>query len=85
MAPQLIDLLSESLQLRQEIENFLTIEGKGYPLAEWVTLKEYARRFNLGSPSAVNGWINAGIVPAENVVVVVELNDLKLIRAVPYQ
>ena len=49
-----------------------------------VNSQKYAEKFNV-SLQVVQNWINRGIVPAENIRVVEELNDLKLIKAVPYK
>ncbi len=64
---------------------FLEKDGEQYPLDHWVTATEYAKRFGLNSPNVVTNWIRRGIIPPENVVQVPELNDIRLIRAVPYQ
>ncbi len=66
-------------------KRFLEMNGIQYNLSKWVTLKEYTRRHGLESTSVVSNWISRGIVPPENIVVVSELNDLKLIKDIPYK
>jgi hypothetical protein len=53
-------------------------------LNEWVTMKEYSKRFNLSTTNVVTNWIKRGIIPQENIRTVPMLNGLKLIKAVKY-
>ncbi|MHA4738104.1 hypothetical protein [Dyadobacter sp. MSC1_007] len=88
-------LLLKSAQTRQkaaeliaEFENSninIEIDGKKYPLSEWVTLKEYCRRFGLKNTMIVNNWISRNIIPKENILNISQLNNLRLIKAVPYK
>lgn len=78
-------LFAETDALIEEGKKYLEINGIQYNLSHWVTLKEYARRFNLESTNVVSNWIKRGIVPPENVVIISELNDIKLIKAVSYR
>ncbi len=63
---------------------FMEINGIRYDLGEWVTIAEYTKRFGVKSTNVVTNWIRRGIIPAENVISVPELNDIRLIKAVPY-
>lgn len=58
--------------------------GEKYPLDEWVMPAEYARQFNLKTTMVVSNWIRHGVIPPENILHIPELNDLRLIKAVPY-
>lgn len=78
-------LLMENQALIHEATAFLESQGKRYSLSEWVTLKQYAKRHELESISVISNWINRGIIPAEDIVVVEELNDLKLIKDKVYK
>jgi hypothetical protein len=53
-------------------------------LNEWITMKEYTKRFHLSSTNVVSNWIKRGLVPASNIRVLPMLNNLKLIKAVKY-
>ena len=77
--------LAESRAARQEAENWLSVNGETISLNEWLTAKEYAKRFGLTSTNVVTNWIRRGIIPPENVRVVKELNDIRLIKAIPYK
>lgn len=57
----------------------LTIMDKEYDLSEWITLTDYAKKYNL-SISRVQQWIIRGVVPTDCVIVVPELNYLKLLK-----
>jgi hypothetical protein len=78
-------LLQETDALIEEGKRYLELNGTKYPLGEWITLKEYARRFHLESTNVVSNWISRGIVPPQNVITIPELNDLKLIKAISYR
>ncbi|AXE21153.1 hypothetical protein DR864_27165 [Runella rosea] len=77
--------LAESRAARQEAENYLILNGETVNLAEWVTAKEYARRFDIESTNVVTNWIRRGVIPPENVRIIHELNDIRLIKAIPYK
>ncbi len=78
-------LLAESKAIRNEAEQYLKLNGIEYKLSEWVTPKKYAKLFGLESTMVVTNWISRGVIPPQNVITIPELNDLKLIKAVPYR
>jgi hypothetical protein len=78
-------LLKETDALIAEGKRYLELNGTKYALGEWVTLKEYAKRFHLESTNVISNWISRGVVPPQNVITIPELNDLKLIKAVSYR
>lgn len=67
-----------------EARDFLQKNGVSYNLGEWFTVKRYCEKFGITNTQTVSNWIRRGIIPPENVVVLHELNDLKLIKAVTY-
>ncbi|TLU98915.1 hypothetical protein [Dyadobacter luticola] len=78
----------KAAELIAEYENSqvnIEINGQKYPLSEWVTLKEYCRRFGLKNTMVINNWISRQIIPQENILNISQLNDLRLIKAVPYK
>lgn len=74
----------ELLQLIETKKVSIVVEGKEYPLTEWVTISEYVKLFNLKTTSVVNNWIARGIVPNENILKITQLNNIQLIKAIPY-
>ncbi|WP_083422093.1 hypothetical protein [Arsenicibacter rosenii] len=84
VSPEVARLLAKGNELIAQAENYLQHNGTAYSLDEWITIKEYARRFDLKSTNIVSNWISRGIIPAQNIIEIPELNDLKLIKAVPY-
>ena len=79
------ELMAETDVVIGEATAFLEQNGTRFPLTDWLTPAEYAKRFGLRSTNAVSNWIRRGVIPAENVLHVPELNDLRLVKAVPYQ
>ncbi len=78
-------LMAESDALIQEGLRYLEMNGIKYNLKQWVTIKEYTRRYNLDSTSVVSNWISRGVIPPENVITIPDLNNIKLIKAIPYK
>lgn len=62
----------------------LTIMDKEYNLSQWITLSDYSKSNNL-SVARVQNWIIRGVVPTDCVLVVPELNHLKLIKNQSYE
>ena len=77
-------LIKESKDLLSQINSLLTTPDYTINLNEWVTMKEYSKRFNLSTTNVVTNWIKRGIIPQENIRTVPMLNGLKLIKAVKY-
>lgn len=65
--------------VRELSDSKLTIAGKEFSLSEWLTLSEYAKKHNL-TVSRVQQWVIRGIVPEACIVIVPELNYLKLVK-----
>ncbi|TLV02721.1 hypothetical protein [Dyadobacter luticola] len=78
-------MLAEGRVAIDDARSYLISRGEVVDLSEWVTIKEYCKRFNIKNIETVLNWINRGIVPKENVVIVEEFNNTKLIKAIPYQ
>jgi len=89
------ELLAQSRASRKKGEELIAeynasivnieINGQKYPLSEWVTMKEYCRRFGLKNTMIINNWITRNIIPEENILNISQLNNLRLIKAVPYK
>lgn len=85
MRKELADRMKQTDALIKEASAFLRINGLDYDLNEWMTVKSYCEKFEIENTQTVSNWISRGVVPPENVREIKELNDLKLIRAVPYR
>lgn len=77
-----LDALVEKTNL--VLKGKITYEGREYVLGDWVTIADYCRLYDF-KPSRVQNWINKKIVPPQNVVVIPELNSLKLLKNIPYR
>lgn len=66
-----------------ETLSFLETQGHRLNLAEWITIARYAQLYNL-STQVVTNWINRGKIPANCVIEVPELNNVRLIKNQPY-
>ena len=70
--------------LREITRSRLIIADKEYYLSEWITTSDYAKSNNLAI-SRVHNWIMRGVIPSDCVIVVPELNHLKLIKNCLYE
>ena len=77
-------LIKESKDLLSQIDSVLATPDYTINLNEWITMKEYSKRFNLSTTNVVTNWIKRGIIPQENIRTVPMLNGLKLIKAIKY-
>ncbi|KQS27757.1 hypothetical protein [Dyadobacter sp. Leaf189] len=77
-------LLSETRNAISEAQDYLSKNGVRYELHDWVTIAEYCKRFNIPNTQTVSNWIKRGIVPKEDTVVIEEYNNIRLIKAIPY-
>jgi hypothetical protein len=83
-------LLERANILNQKVEivaNDPEVKYKGitYAFPEWTTIVNYCKLHSIKNPKTVSNWVSRGIISAQNVVIIKELNDLKLIRNVHYQ
>lgn len=78
-------VLERSEALVSEAKSLLDEMGIEYKLDEWLTVKRYCERFGIKDTHVVTNWMRRGVIPAENIKEVEELNGLKLIKAVPYK
>lgn len=80
-----IEEINNSLtELKSLKEAKLVVGKQEYSLDEWITISNYSRRHNLKT-SRVQNWITRGIIPSDKVVVVPQLNSLKLIKDEVYK
>lgn len=88
LKPDMEGLKQELRAIREEAEmatkGTILYEGEEYQLGEWVTIADYARLHNI-KINRVTNWINRQVIPAQNVKVFPELNNLKLLRNQPYK
>jgi hypothetical protein len=79
------ELLANGEELLAKGEDLLKIKGIEYSFAEWLTPVKYCEKFNIENVAVITNWINRGKIPSENIRVIEELNNLKLIKAVSYK
>jgi hypothetical protein len=87
MITQTIDFDKELADAqRQTAETIAIATQNGFvlDLAEWLTIKHYAEKYNV-STQVVNNWISRGTIPADCTMVVPELNDIRLVKDQPYK
>ena len=83
-----INLDTELAAFRQESDKSIELareNGITVDMSQWLTLKRYAQKYSLASTNVLSNWISRGIITAENIMDLPELNDLRLIRDIPYR
>lgn len=83
-------LLERANILTQKVElvaNDPEVKYKGitYAFPEWTTIVNYYKLHSIKNPQTVSNWVSRGIISSQNVVIIKELNDLRLIRNLNYQ
>ncbi|MCF0060520.1 hypothetical protein MUK70_14845 [Dyadobacter chenwenxiniae] len=78
------NVLAMQQKLMQLTQSKLVIMGNEYHLWEWITLSDYSKKYNIKIPRLLN-WIVRGVIPNDSVIVVPELNHLKLIKNQQYE
>jgi len=84
ISPEIAAVIADNERFIAEVENYLVQNGTQFPLTEWLTIAEYTKQFGLKSTMVVTNWMKRGVIPKENILHVPELNDIRLIKAVPY-
>jgi hypothetical protein len=77
-------MINEIDEALKECDTLLSTPEFVIDLNEWITMKEYTKRFQLSSTNVVSNWIKRGLVPPSNIRTLPMLNNLKLIKAVKY-
>ncbi|WP_020598917.1 hypothetical protein [Spirosoma panaciterrae] len=86
VSEEINQLLAKGNELIAQAERLIIQKnGQTYSLDEWITPTEYVKRFNLKTTMVISNWIRRGVIPQENILSIPELNNLRLIKAVPYQ
>ena len=84
ISAKVIMMSKEADRLIAEAQNLISTPEFTIDLNEWITMKEYTKRFQLSSTNVVSNWIKRGVVPPSNIRILPMLNNLKLIKAVKY-
>ena len=80
-----VKLMTKEIQKAiEEADNLIATPEFTIDLNEWITMKEYTKRFQLSSTNVVSNWIKRGLVPPSNIRILPMLNNLKLIKAIKY-
>ncbi|KAA0992813.1 hypothetical protein [Dyadobacter aurulentus] len=77
------DVLKRADQLIQEGKDSIVSEGKVLELTAWLTISEYAEKYNV-STQVVSKWIERGVIK-QNYFVEVSKFGKKLVRDVAYK
>lgn len=51
----------------------------------WVTLTRYVELFNIKGVNVLTNWIKRQIIPPSDIIMIPELNNLRLIKAKPFR
>lgn len=82
-----IDFAAEFAEFRRESEESLKIlveHGFVLDTTQWLTIARYAKKYDVSQQVVVN-WISRGVVPADCVQEIPELNNIRLVKDQPYR
>ena len=82
---RVLNLMEEADQAIQGGHELLIRQGKVLDLKEWVTIKEYCRRYQIKNTETVSNWIKRGIIPADDTMIIEEFNNIRMVKAKPYR
>jgi len=77
------DILQRADALIKEGKNFMINEGKVLELTEWLTIAEYAQKYNT-TTQVVSKWIERGVIKEDDYVEIGKFGK-KLVRDVVYK
>jgi hypothetical protein len=77
-------MLSESERLTAETLKIITPLGFVLDTAHWLTIARYAKKYGV-TTHVVNNWIKRGIIPADCIEELPEINNTRLIKDQPYR
>ena len=69
--------------MKELTDHKLIFMGKEYSLSEWITVSDYAKKYNI-KIDLVMKCIDRGVIPAGSAIIIPELNYLKLVKNQPY-
>lgn len=80
-----LNILYEKAEKRsQDSLKILTQSGFVLDTAEWLTVANYAKKYGVTQQVVVN-WINRGVVPADCIKTLPEINNIRMIKDQPYK
>ncbi|MCE6987599.1 hypothetical protein [Dyadobacter sp. CY323] len=82
---RVLALMEQADQAIHAGSEVLIRKEKVLDLTEWVTIKEYCKRFDIKNTETVSNWIKRGIIPADDTMVIGEFNNIRMVRAKPYR
>ena len=77
--PEIAELLRQSAAAIEAAKDFLVSKGKVIDTTKYLTIKRYCEKYGIAEESVVTNWIRRGVVPPEDVIMIEELNNLRMI------
>ncbi|KAA9349034.1 helix-turn-helix domain-containing protein [Larkinella humicola] len=82
-----IDLTAELEEIKrgqQQTLDFLKSHGQELDLGEWLSVRDYAKKYGVSIQVVVN-WINRGIIPADCVEDLLMFNNIRMVQDKVYK
>lgn len=64
--------------------DLMRLNGITYDLGEWLSIASYAKKYGVDT-HVVTNWIRRGTIPADSVVELTNINNIRLIKDQPYR
>ena len=82
--PDLTAILTDIQAKTEETLKVITPMGFVLDTSDWLTIARYAKKHGL-TTQLVNKWIERGVIPADCVETLTELNSIKLVKDQTYR
>ena len=82
--PDLSATLADIQAKTAETLKVITPHGFVLDTSEWLTIARYAKKYNMPTQQ-VSKWIERGVIPADCVETLADLNNIKLVKDRPYR
>lgn len=79
------NILKQAKELIENAKNFLISEGRVVELSDWLTIKNYCKKYGIADKSLVTNWIRRGVIKEEDIRVFPEFNNIRLVRDKKYK
>ena len=84
LSKRLNEIADEGERERQKTDDLLRLNGITYDLGEWLSIANYAKKYGVDT-HVVTNWIRRQTIPADCVIEIPVLNNMRMIKDQPYR
>jgi hypothetical protein len=84
LSKRLSEIAAQGEKELAETADLMQINGMTYNLGEWLTIANYAKKYSVDT-HVVTNWIRRETIPADCVVEIPVLNNIRMVKDRPYR